>query len=235
MAKRLLALATIFLGTATAAPNLGQRATPGASPVVVELYQSQGCSSCPPANQILNGFAGRGDLIPLSFAVTYWDQLGWKDTFARPDYTRRQWDYAHANGRGIVATPQFVVAGRFIVSGSDPRALGAAIEQAKMQAPASKIAFRSGTIQIGPGHPSRPASVWLVRYDPRIIEVRIGRGENEGRTLPHRNIVTGLWRIGTWDGGAASYAPPAGSGNGQARAVIVQQGTGGPIIAATRI
>lgn len=235
MAKRLLALATIFLGTATAAPNPGQRATPSTSPVVVELYQSQGCSSCPPANQILNGFAGRGDLIPLSFAVTYWDQLGWKDTFARPDYTRRQWDYAHANGRGIVATPQFVVAGRFIVSGSDPRALGAAIEQAKMEMPASGIAFQSGTIRIAPGHPSRRASVWLVRYEPRTIEVRIGRGENEGRTLPHRNIVTGLWRLGDWDGRAASFAVPSPESEGEARAVLVQQGVGGPIIAATRI
>jgi hypothetical protein len=233
--QRLAATVAVLFGATAAASRPDQPVAAPGPPVVVELYQSQGCSSCPPANQLLNGLATRGDLIPLSFAVTYWDQLGWKDTFARPDFTKRQWDYAHANGRGIVATPQFVVEGRFIVSGSNPQALFSAIAQAKTQKPASTIDYAGGVVRIGPGRPARPASVWLVRYDPRTIEVSVGRGENEGRTLPHRDIVTGLWRLGSWDGSAASFKIPAAMAAGGAHAILVQEGTGGPIVAARRI
>jgi hypothetical protein len=128
-----------------------------------------------------------------------------------------------------------VVEGRFIVSGSNPQALFSAIAQAKGQRPGSIIDYKGGAVRIGRGHPTRPASVWLVRYDPRTIEVRIGRGENEGRTLPHRNIVTGLWRLGSWDGSAANFKVPAVISAGAAHAILVQEGSGGPIVAARRI
>jgi hypothetical protein len=201
-------------------------------PVVVELYQSQGCSSCPPANALLNAMARRSDLIPLSFGVTYWDQLGWKDTFASADYTRRQWEYARANRRDNVATPQFVVGGRFVISGNDSHALERAIATARSQSPATTISASSGKVRVAAGQASTPASVWLVRYDPHVLEVRISRGENDGRTLPHRFVVTGLWRIGTWNGRAATFAVPKQGGS---HAILVQQGTGGPIVAAARI
>src|SRR5690349_336094 len=82
------------------------------SPTVLELYQSQGCSSCPPALEVLSAEAGRPNVIALNFAVTYWDQLGWKDSFAQPAFTRRQLDYAHFNARANVATPQLIINGR---------------------------------------------------------------------------------------------------------------------------
>src|SRR6202007_3177107 len=98
-----------------------------AHPVVVELFQSQGFSSCPPANANLLTIAGRPDVLALSFSVTYWDQLGWKDTFGQPAFTARQWDYAHAAGRGEVATPQVIINGRGAVVGSNAAQLAAAI------------------------------------------------------------------------------------------------------------
>ncbi|MGL4314509.1 MAG: DUF1223 domain-containing protein, partial [Sphingomonas sp.] len=107
--------------TADAATNGGgfAKAVSGdaAHPTVIELYQSQGCSSCPPADKVVNRIADRPDVIALSFAVTYWDDLGWKDTFASPAFTARQWDYAHAAGRSVVATPQVIVNGKQPVLG----------------------------------------------------------------------------------------------------------------------
>src|SRR5437763_827460 len=87
-------------------------AADAAHPAVVELFTSQGCSSCPPANDTLSALAGRPEVLALSFGVTYWDDLGWKDTFAQKAFTLRQWDYAHAMKRSQVATPQMVVNGR---------------------------------------------------------------------------------------------------------------------------
>ena len=107
----------IFCGIAAAAAlasaMIGRPATAASAdqPVVVELFQSQGCSSCPPANAMLNRLADRADLLPLNFGVTYWDRLGWKDKFAHPAFTERQWDYARSGKRGNVATPQFIVTG----------------------------------------------------------------------------------------------------------------------------
>nr|MBA2467204.1 DUF1223 domain-containing protein [Sphingomonas sp.] len=86
-------------------------------PVVVELFQSQGCSSCPPANANLNAIAGHPDVLALSFAVTYWNGLGWKDTFAHPAFTARQWEYSKAGGRTNVSTPQVIVNGRGVLIG----------------------------------------------------------------------------------------------------------------------
>jgi hypothetical protein len=93
----------VLLVTAGSLLPAAAGAADAAHPTVVELFESQGCSSCPPANANLNAIADRPDILALNFAVTYWDQLGWKDTFAQPGFTARQWDYARAGGRGEVA------------------------------------------------------------------------------------------------------------------------------------
>src|SRR5258708_31693541 len=131
-------------------------------PIVVELYESQGCSSCPPANAILNGLASRADILALNFPVTYWDQLGWKDTFAQEAFTQRQWDFARANGRGLVATPQLAVNGRTIISGSDAAQLQLPLRQAPTDGPAPPIAIEGSRVLIGSAPTARPATVWLV-------------------------------------------------------------------------
>lgn len=204
-------------------------------PVVVELFQSQGCSSCPPANANLNAIAGRPDVLALSFSVTYWDRLGWKDTFAHPRFTQRQWDYAKAGGRGNVSTPQMIVNGRGVLIGHRPDEVAAFIRRFDRGTSGPTVAYGNGRIRVGAMKAAKPATVWLVRYDSRTHNVPIRAGENGGRTLPHKNIVRALDRLGRWTGAPASFALPASPYPAWRGAVIVQQGSGGPIIAARRI
>ncbi|WP_421846851.1 DUF1223 domain-containing protein [Novosphingobium sp.] len=206
------------------------RATQPAAPVLVELYQSEGCSSCPPAEAYLNGIAGRANVIPLAFEVTYWDYLGWKDKFASPAYTQRQRDFAARSADHEVATPQFWINGQQTVTGANPRAVEAAIASVRVTAPVPAVGANG--VSIGKGAaPVRPADVWLVRYDPRTIEVPIKAGENGGRTLPHKNLVRELTRLGAWTGAAAhfAYAPATG---GLRSAVFLQDGRGGAVLSA---
>ena len=209
-------------------------ATPLVAPTVIELFQSQGCSSCPPANANINALADRPDLLVLSFGVTYWDQLGWRDTFASPQNTRRQYDYRDGLHRDNVATPQVVINGRIDVVGVDRTRLDQAISRAGT-IPAL-ITHSSGRIQIASSarRPANPADVWLVRYDPRVQQVSIRRGENGGRTLPHRHIVRQLSRLGAWTGSAQSYVIPPQSDPALRTAVLVQT-RGGPILTAASL
>ena len=198
-------------------------------PTVVELFQSQGCSSCPPANANVLAIADRPDILALSWQVTYWDDLGWKDTFGRPAYTARQWNYARAFHRGNVATPEVVVNGRDDVVGAERGALEALIRRADRgdSGPSIRLVGRQAVIS-GAG----AGVVVLVRYDPNLVQVPIGRGENAGRTLPHKNVVREVADLGAWPGGARTFALPAPSRPGLKTAILVQQGVGGPILAA---
>jgi hypothetical protein len=203
-----------------------------AHPVVLELYQSQGCSSCPPANIVLNEIANRPDVLALNFAVTYWDRLGWKDSFARPEFTARQWDYARSGGRGNVQTPQLIVDGNAAILGSRKNEVEAAIAAHRPVAGAPEIALSGNAVSVGRG--SGAAKVWLVSYDPRAVAVPVRAGENGGRTLIHRNIVKALTPLGAWTGKATQFQLPA-TGAGSARAILVQAGQGGKIVAARKI
>ncbi|WCM28210.1 DUF1223 domain-containing protein [Sphingomonas sp. QA11] len=224
--RNLILLAAIAVATAPAA------AADARHPVVVELYQSQGCSSCPPADLVLNAIADRPDVLALSFAVTYWDQLGWKDIFGDPAYTRRQWDYAKAGGRGNVATPQMIVNGSGVLTGNRREDVDAAIVRYDRGngGPVILSDGRSAIVQSGAGR----GTLWLVRYDPRTIAVAIRAGENSGRTIPHRNIVRQLVPLGQWTGAAARYSLPADK-PGLRTALLLQSGPGGPIIASRRL
>jgi len=210
-------------------------AADAAHPVVVELFQSQGCSSCPPANANLMAIAGRPDVLALSFGVTYWDDLGWKDTFASPQYTARQWDYAHGLKHGNVFTPQIVVNGRHDGVGVNRAELDGLIRTADRGLAGPAIALTSGSVSLSAAAaPRQSADVWLVRYDPRIVQVPIKRGENGGKTLPHRNVVKQLLRLGHWNGQAMNLRLPAPADPALRTAVFVQLPTGGPIIAAAK-
>ncbi len=204
-----------------------------AHPAVIELYQSQGCSSCPPALAVLDSLANRPDVLALNFAVTYWDQLGWKDIYAQPAFTARQWSYSHAQGRSRVQTPQLIVNGRAAVLGSYKAEVEQAIA-ANRRTTGPEIAVNGGNITVAAGPAPKAATVWLVGYDPRTVQVPIRAGENTGRTLPHRNIVRQLVSLGSWTGKPARYTTPA-TPAGLKRAVLVQAGNGGPIVAATRL
>jgi hypothetical protein len=204
-----------------------------ALPAVIELYQSQGCSSCPPALAVLDEVADRADVLALNFAVTYWDQLGWKDTYADPAYTARQWSYARAQGRSNVQTPQLIINGRAAVLGSRKGEVELAIAR-NARAGGPTLAARGNIISIAASAAARPAIVWFVAYDPRTVQVPIRAGENGGRTLPHRNIVRRLVSLGRWSGRVSDFTVP-GTSAGLKRAVLVQAGNGGPILAAVRL
>lgn len=205
--------------------------TPQRPLVVVELFQSQGCSSCPPAQDNLNAIAGKPGILALSFAVTYWDNLGWKDTFARDAYTQRQWDYAHNKKHDNVWTPQIYINGQVDLVGTNRRQLDEAIEHASSQGPS--MSWNRGQLAIGAGQASSPRDVWLVRYDPRAVSVHVRAGENSGRTLLHRNVVHELVHLGTWNGVPLSFALPPRSSSGLSTAALVQIPKGGDILAAS--
>ena len=203
-------------------------------PTVVELFTSQGCSSCPPANANLARISDAPGVLALSFGVTYWDRLGWKDTFARQDYTERQIAYEAPLGEAGPFTPQIVVGGQASVVGNDLASIERLIakDRGSRTGAAPAVALRPGSVTVEAGQaPPNGADVWLVRYDPRQVEVPVRRGENQGRTLPHKNVVHGLTRLGQWTGVPLTkeFAPAE---PGLRTAVLVQAGRGGRILAA---
>lgn len=204
-------------------------------PTVVELFQSQGCSSCPPANANAMALSDRPDLLVLSFGVTYWDHLGWKDTFASPRYTARQWDYAHALKHAQVWTPQVVVNGRADVVGVRRDELEGLIRREDRGSGGPAIRVDGGRVVVGAGRGGGRAQVLLVRYDPNVEQVPIRAGENDGKTLPHKNVVKQLVQLGAWSGRSQAYALPASLSPGLKSAVFVQDGPGGPILGAARL
>lgn len=222
----ILAAAAALLGAGAAA------SAPPAQPVVVELFTSQGCSSCPPADVALAQVADRPDVIALSFGVTYWDNLGWKDTFARREFTERQQAYAQRMGHQPY-TPEVVAGGRADSVGNSRSSIEGLIAKARGPA-ATSIAADLDSADVAAGvAPRGGADVWLVRYDPRTVRVPVRAGENTGKTLPIRNVVRSLTRLGKWDGAAASFRYPVAP-DGLESVVIVQTRDGGPILAAAR-
>jgi hypothetical protein len=218
----------VVLGGVFAGPALAE------SPVVVELFTSQGCSSCPPANANLATISDRPDVLALSFGVTYWDYLGWKDSFAKAEFTNRQYAYVQALHRATAYTPQMVVNGSSELIGNVLGELDRKIQAARRDASASapSVTLAGSAVTIGAASPLEDAAdVWLVRYDPNTVQVPVARGENGGRTLPHKNVVRELTRLGSWNGEETRFdLPPAA--DGLKTAILVQSAYTGPILAA---
>jgi hypothetical protein len=182
-----------------------------AQPVVVELFTSEGCSSCPPADALLAELADRPDLLTLSFHVDYWDRLGWRDPFSSPAATARQEHYAGLLGHETVYTPQIVVDGRWQAVGSDrsdvDRALAAAGSKAATLSVRLTVDHDRAEISIGPNAGAAGASVVLIGFDRRRADT-VERGENAGRTLTHVDVVLGIEEVGRFSGGANRIAAP---------------------------
>ena len=224
-------LATLALLTACgpAVSTVAMAADP-AHPAVVELFQSQGCSSCPPANRNVMPLADRADVLVLSWQVTYWDYLGWKDSFADPAFTARQQAYARSLGHNGVFTPQVVINGRGDVVGIDGGQLTRALHDLDRGTGGPSLHLSANSVSIdGTGN---DAVLTMVRYDPRIIQVPIRAGENGGATLPHRNVVREVAALGQWSGGSQTFALPKARHAGLKTAVLLQRGQAGPILAA---
>ncbi len=203
-------------------------------PVVVELFTSQACSSCPPADVLLTDLAQRRiDVLPLSFHVTYWNNLGWRDPFSFPAATERQRAYAANIGEQSVYTPQMVVDGTQSFVGSDRNEAEAAIRRAKaaqiMAAPLH-LERRSEDLMIEVGAGAGSGAVLLVGFDPDH-STAVGGGENGGRRLQESNVVRSIQTIGQWTGKPLRLEQPLPAG---AQFAALLQAPDGRIIGATR-
>jgi len=208
---------------------------------VVELFTSQGCSSCPAADALLRRLGERDDTIALSLSVDYWDYLGWKDTLANPKFAERQRAYARARGDGAIYTPQLVVNGVVHVNGSDEGQIVRAIDKTeralsfvpvRLREEEGKLIVETGGLPRGVV--GKDATIWLAVV-AGSIEVPIQRGENQGKTITYYNVVRDLIPVGKWSGKPvtleltrASLARPGA----ESCAVLLQQGQTGPIMGA---
>ncbi len=201
-------------------------------PIVVELFTSQGCSSCPPADAFMVELARNPSIVAISRPVTYWDRLGWKDTLARPENTKLQRDYAQRGGVGAgVYTPQMMVQGSGGAVGSDREKIRALIAGARNSAQISVTANGRSITVSGAG---KPAQVRLLALKSSTA-VKIGSGENGGRFIHYANVLRGEKILARFSGGSQTIAIPAAfaSQNGADRlAIIVQQDNAGAILAA---
>ena len=202
-------------------------------PVVVELFTAQGCAACDKANTYVAGLAGRKGVLPLIFSVDYWDYLGWKDTFARPEFTDRQRAYAKRFGVPEVFTPQVVVDGRAQTAAVNPGAIEQLVRDARharMDPP--QMRWRgSKFVAIGGGRrPRGGAGVWLVRFDPREADTMVKDGDNRGHKVVERNVVAQLVRLGAWRGRPVLLKLPPAPQDGLKTVVLVQGDNGGKIL-----
>lgn len=199
---------------------------PRAEPVVIELFTAQGCAGCPEANARFESVATEPGVIALTYAVDYWDYLGWEDTFARPEFAQRQRDYRRSLRLRDISTPQVVIDGRREVAGAQTPALQSAIdEEAARRIFPPEIEFRATGDRVGVGSgrpPSGGAEVVAVIFTPGPQEVEIGSGDNRGRTVRHMNVVRSLETLGVWTGQPALFDLPPSLEPGQSVAVLVQ-------------
>jgi hypothetical protein len=226
---------------AAALPAVPVRSEGAAPLIVVELFTSQGCSSCPPADAYLGELAQRPDVLALSYHVDYWNYIGWTDPFARKWATQRQKDYAKRLNLRYVYTPQMVINGTTEGVGSERATIGSLIKAAAedrsprqgvsiTRAPDGKLA-----IHVDRGASAEPATIWLIGFDREHV-TRVLHGENEGQTLRDYQVVRSYQSIGTWHGDALDLTVPATAASGDGGvAVLLQQGGDGRIIGAARL
>jgi hypothetical protein len=210
-----------------------QPAVSGEPRAVVELFTSQGCSSCPAADRLMGELARDPSLVAMSLNVDYWDYLGWKDTLALHGHSNRERAYANARGDREVYTPQVVVNGLKAVLGSDRSAIEAAIAKTRRDAAplAVPVTLRVDGDRItaevaDAGDGRKSGEVWLCPITGKVT-VDVGRGENSGKTLTYYNVVRRWVKLGDWSGKAASFSAPLGDLGGadiDSFAVLVQSG-----------
>ena len=215
--------------------------TPTSSPTVLELFTSQGCSSCPAADRLLGDYAVRGDTIALSFHVDYWDYIGWKDTFATKSSTGRQRGYGQSLSQRHLYTPEIVVAGASHTNGSDRAGIDKLIGEARAANRARvkvELTVSDSAVVAALSSPD-PASaeVWLFEIDRRH-DVEVRRGENSGKVLSYHNVVREIRRLGAWDGAPRNFSSDlkAAREAGRDGIVVVVQGSGqGAVLGAAQV
>lgn len=232
--KHMLALALgVFAFAATPTPSEA-----GDNVVLVELFTSQGCSSCPPADKNLGDIAQMDGVLGLSMHVDYWDYLGWRDTFARRKHTNRQFAYRDSMGARVVYTPQMIVQGTADVPGYRPQQIKSAISDfAQADSKASiTIGGDSGMLnaRVVADSSGVRCTIWIATYTKQAT-VAIKRGENAGREITYHNVVDELMAIGPWQGGAFQDVSLPKPNAGEGTAIWLQEDKTGRILAASFI
>jgi len=201
------------------------------APILVELFTSQGCSSCVNAGQLVASLDDK-KVLTLTFPVDYWDYLGWRDTLAKPEFSERQRLYMRALALRDVYTPQVVVDGRLQAAAVDRATLEKLIKQAQREPePAPSVAMSKAWLAVGRGAaPAGGAVVWLVRYLPGDQSVRVMAGDNRGKTVVEHNVVRQLTRLGPWTGRAKSFRLPAAADKDLKTVVIIQAVRSGRVL-----
>lgn len=250
-----LAKFAVLAGSIWAGPMIGGASAQGSTAAapshagpkaVLELFTSQGCSSCPPADALMQNFAARKDLVALTFHVDYWDYLGWKDTLANPKFSSRQRSYAKHRGDGRIYTPQMVINGAAHSLGSSEKDIDNAIAEHEVTFAKSRVSVQmrmeTGQIVIETGGAPegsaiKDANIWLAMVQREVL-VQVRSGENRGQLLKYYNIVRELTPIGMWSGQAMTIRldrdtvlQPGAEGC----AVLIQSGKAGRIIGAAQI
>jgi hypothetical protein len=225
-ATALIAGATTMGSSAQPAPSRPTHRPTPAEPVVVELFTAQGCPGCPDANQVVETISDEPGVIALTYAVGYWDYMGWPDTFAKPEFAQRQRAYQTAMRLRGVYTPQVIIDGRRQVSGAEAPAVQAAVdEEATRRVFPPQVEFRESGDRVGIGSGRAPvggAEVWAVIYKTGPQTVTVNGGDNRGRVVRHVNVVRDLRKLGDWNGRPVLYALPAHREAGEAVAIMVQ-------------
>jgi hypothetical protein len=229
----------LMLGAGLIASAATARAAP-AHWCVVELFTSQGCNSCPPADAYMQELVKMPGVLGLSFNVDYWDYLGWRDTLASPEHSQRQYDYAKSRGDMDVYTPQMVIDGRSHHVGSNRGAVGEAVERALAASPPQWLPVtvaeteKEITLEVAAASGMPEATLWLMALAPRI-DVRIEKGENSGATIPYINVVRKLVPAGMWHGESMKITLPKSAVLGpdcKGCVALLQSGHVGPVIGA---
>ena len=234
----LLAVAEFGSGPAPARANT---VAPTGVTSVIELFTSQGCSSCPPADHLLSTLARAPNVVALSFPIDYWDYIGWRDTLASPAFTARQKAYAAARGDPRIYTPEAIIDGLADAVGSDKSAIERAVSLTHGRDGALTVPMRLTETQrvlhidIGAG-PEVAAGVYVLRIT-KSETVAIRRGENSGRSVTYTNVVRAITKIGDWNGKARSFELMEVKGEDEGYVVLLQKGdesSPGAILAAAK-
>jgi hypothetical protein len=232
--RSLLATGAVAAGSLV----LPAKGNAAATPVLVELFTSQGCSSCPPADKLAGELAQDPRLIVLSFNVDYWDYLGWRDTMAKPEFSQRQYDYARSRGDGKVYTPQMVINGAAHVVGSSKSNILYEIEKAQALPALVTLEVSATEINatVAPFDFSGEATLWLMAVEKEARQ-EITRGENAGNVITYHNVVRNVVPAGMWKGEAlkASWMKKAVMPRGASFCVaVLQRDKTGPVLGIAR-
>jgi hypothetical protein len=235
--RRALGLAAAGFASSHLAKNA---VAASAAPILVELFTSQGCSSCPPADKLAGELANMPGVMVVSLNVDYWDYLGWRDTLAKPEYTQRQMDYAHARGDMDVYTPQMIINGAAHEVGSNKSSVEMAIASARQDLQPVTLNLQTTAteliVEMSKGEAAGEATLWIMAVAPKVSVV-IERGENKGQSITYHNVVRKLVPAGMWDGTSSTLKLPRKAimlPDCRSCIAVLQKGKVGPVLASAK-